>query len=227
MARLSNHSARADVSIIDSLLTRPPHGYVFLVMASQDSHYDLFMLTIIKRALAIEQKTLQVVTEARNRQMMSDLAELQNEQFQILEINYGQETLGEHTCSPHLHEINIMLRSLRNQYQPSIITFEGLTPLLIDFSARDVVQFFKESVEESIKTGSIEFYLIHSETADPVTINQLFSLAQGIITLSTSRGKNYLLIRKSTGLELPFNPIEYVPHMNGSNRSEWCIELNW
>ncbi|MHA1576656.1 MAG: hypothetical protein ACTSU3_04785, partial [Candidatus Thorarchaeota archaeon] len=70
-------------------------------------------------------------------------------------------------------------------------------------------------------------YLIHAETADPVTINQLFSLAQGIITLTTSRGKHYLTIKKSTGVELPYNPIEYVPKMNGPNRMEWQIELNW
>jgi hypothetical protein len=32
-------------NIIDSILLKPPPGYVFLVMASQDSHYDLFMLS--------------------------------------------------------------------------------------------------------------------------------------------------------------------------------------
>ncbi|MFW9848386.1 MAG: hypothetical protein ACFFF4_04555 [Candidatus Thorarchaeota archaeon] len=214
-------------NVIDSLLTKPPGGYVFLVMAAQESHYDLFMTTLASKAITHEMKTLNVVTEARNRQMMQDMAKKQDDGYHILEVNYGQETIGNHTCSPHLHEINIMMRSLRNVIHPRVVTFEALTPLLIDFSARDVVQFFKESVEESIKVGSVEFYLIHADTADPVTINQLFSLAQGIITLTTAQGKNYLTIKKSTGVELPYNPIEYVPSMVGSDRTEWKIELNW
>ncbi|MHA2026424.1 MAG: hypothetical protein ACW98U_11035 [Candidatus Thorarchaeota archaeon] len=214
-------------SIVDNLLTRPPNGYVFLVMASQDSHYDLFMLTLIRRALEMGLSTLEVVTEARNRSLMTELSAMQGNGFKILEVGYGQDTLGEYTCSPHLHEINIQLRSLRKDLTPNLITFEGLTPLLIDFSARDVVQFFKECVEESIKIGSNEFYLVHAETADPVTINQLFSLAQGIITLTTSRGKHYLTVKKSKGVELPYNPIEYVPVMSSTRRSDWKIIWNW
>lgn len=227
MTDTTGHSGSSHQNIVDAIIKKPPPGYVFLVMASQDSHYDLFMLTIVKRAIEMGMKTLEVVTEARNRSLMTDLAKTQNEDFQILEISYGQDILGLHTCSPHLHEINIIMRELRNVYGPQIISFEALTPLLIDFTPRDVVQFFKESVEESIKIGSIEFFLIHAETADPVTINQLFSLAQGIITLTTSRGKHYLTIKKSTGVELPYNPIEYVPKMNGPDRMQWQIELNW
>ncbi len=217
----------SDSSIIHNLLTKPPPGYVFLVIASQDSHYDLFMLTLIRKALELKLSTLEVVTEARNRALMSELAEMQNDNFQILEVGYGQETLGVHSCSPHLHEINIQLRSLRKDIKPQLITFEGLTPLLIDFSARDVVQFFKECVEESIKIGSNEFYLVHAETADSVTVNQLFSLAQGIITLSTSKGKHYLTVNKAKGVELPFNSIEYVPQMSSAHRSDWKIIWNW
>jgi hypothetical protein len=217
----------SDVSIVDQLLTKPPPGYVFIVLASQDSHYDLFMLTLIRRALELELSTLEVVTEARNRSLMFELSKIQNDGFQIMEVGYGQESLGMHTCSPHLHEINIQLRSLRKDLKPNLITFEGLTPLLIDFSARDVVQFFKECVEESIKIGSNEFYLIHAETADSVTVNQLLSLAQGIITLTTSKGKHYLSIKKAKGVELPYNAVEYVPQMSGKNRAEWKIIWNW
>ncbi len=223
----TGNSGSLDGNIIDSLISKPPQGYVFLVMASQDSHFDLFMLTLVQKALELGMMTLEVITEARNRSLMTDMSSMQNEMFQILEVNYGQELLGKYSCSPHLHEINIMMRGLRNNLGPQVITFEALTPLLIDFSSRDVVQFFKESVEESIKAGSKEFYLIHSNTADDVTINQLFSLAQGIITLSTARGKHYLTIKKSTGVELPFNPIEYVPKMNNSDRIKWTIEMNW
>ena len=214
-------------SIVDNLLSKPPQGYVYIIMASQESHYDLFMTTVIHRALEHRMKTLNVVTEARNRQLMEDMTNLQGDNFHILEVNYGQQILGDHSCSPHLHEINIMMRSLRNVIEPKVVTFEALTPLLIDFSARDVVQFFKESVEESIKNGSIEFYLIHADTADSVTMNQLFSLAQGIITLSTSRGKHYLTVKKATGIDMPFNPIEYVPSMTGLDRTKWRIELEW
>ncbi len=214
-------------NVLDSLLVKPPRGYVFLVMAAQESHYDLFMTTLARKAVAHNMKTLNVVTEARNRQMMQDMAKKQDDVYHILEVNYGQETIGKHTCSPHLHEINIMMRSLRNVIEPRVVTFEALTPLLIDFSARDVVQFFKESVEESIKVGSVEYYLLHAETADPITINQLYSLAQGIIMLTTDQGNNYMTIKKSTGVELPYNPIEYVPSMIGKDRTEWTIELNW
>jgi len=223
----SSELTGSSFSIVDNLLTKPPKGYVFLVMASQDSHYDLFMLTLIRRALEIGLSTLEVVTEARNRSLMTELSQMQGNGFKIMEVGYGQETLGEYTCSPHLHEINIQLRSLRKDLIPNLITFEGLTPLLIDFSARDVVQFFKECVEESIKIGSNEFYLVHAETADEVTINQLFSLAQGIITLTTSRGKHYLTVKKSKGVELPYNPIEYVPSMSSEKRSDWKIIWNW
>lgn len=214
-------------SIVDNLLTRPPKGYVFLVMASQDSHYDLFMLTLLRRAIELGLSTLEVITEARNRSLMAELAQMQGNGFKIMEVSYGQSTLGEYTCSPHLHEINIQLRSLRKDLMPNLITFEGLTPLLIDFSARDVVQFFKECVEESIKIGSNEFYLVHAETADEVTINQLYSLAQGIITLTTSKGKHYLTVKKAKGVELPYNPIEYVPSMSSQKRLEWKIVWNW
>lgn len=214
-------------NVVDSLLTKLPPGYVFLVMASQDSHYDLFMLTLIRRAIELKKKTLEVVTEARNRSMMQEVAEMQDGDFSILEVSYGQQTMGLHTCSPHLHEINIELRGLRKDLKPDLITFEGLTPLLIDFSARDVVQFFKECVEESIKLGTNEFYLVHEETADEVTINQLFSLAQGLITLSTSKGKHYLAIRKSKGVDLPYSPIEYVPNMSSKSRFQWEIVWNW
>ena len=220
-------SKGSHLNIIEDLLTRPPPGYVFLVIASQDSHYDLFMLTLIRKALERGLSTLEVVTEARNRTLMEELAEKQNDNFQILEVAYGQKTMGVYTCSPHLHEINIQLRSLRKDLTPKLITFEGLTPLLIDFSARDVVQFFKECVEESIKIGSNEFYLVHAETADEVTINQLFSLAQGIITLTTSKGKHYLTVKKAKGVELPYNPIEYVPSMSSPKRLEWKIVWNW
>ncbi|MGQ4911363.1 MAG: hypothetical protein ACP6KW_04260 [Candidatus Thorarchaeota archaeon] len=215
------------LDIVDGLLTKSPSGYVFLVMASQDSHYDLFMLTLIKRALDLGLKTLEVVTEARNRSLMEEMADLQDDGFSILEVAYGQETLGEHTCSPHLHEINIELRGLRKEEYPHVITFEGLTPLLIDFSARDVVQFFKECVEESIKLGTREFYLVHADTADDVTMNQLYSLAQGIITLTTSKGKHYLTIKKAKGIELPYESIEYVPEMTSKLRREWGIAWNW
>ncbi|MHA1930313.1 MAG: hypothetical protein ACTSV2_17210 [Candidatus Thorarchaeota archaeon] len=227
MTDTAGYSGSKHNNIIDAIITKPPSGYVYVVMASQESHYDLFMLTIVRRAIELQLRTLEIITEARNRSLMADMAKLQNDDFQILEINYGQDILGMHTCSSHLHEINIMMRELRNVINPRIISFEALTPLLIDFSARDVVQFFKESVEESIKTGSTEFFLVHSETADPVTMNQIFSLAQGIITLSTSKGKHYLSIRKSTGVELPYNPIEYVPNMSSPHRSEWQIDLNW
>ncbi|MFW9908666.1 MAG: hypothetical protein ACFFEF_08825 [Candidatus Thorarchaeota archaeon] len=227
MAGVNREISKNHQNIIDSLLTKPPKGYVYLVMASQESHYDLFMTTVIQKAAKHGLRTLNVITEARNRTLIDDMAKKQNDEFQILEVNYGQQTVGRHTCSPHLHEINIMMRSLRNLLQPRVIAFEALTPLLIDFSARDVVQFFKESVEESIRNGSIEYYLIHADTADSVTINQLFSLAQGIVTLSTSRGKNYLTIKKSTGIEMPYNPIEYVPSMQGPDRTDWGIDLNW
>ncbi len=216
-----------DSNIVDGLLTRPPAGYVFIVMASQDSHYDLFMLTLVRRALELKMKTLEVVTEARNRSLMTEMADLQTSGFSILEVGYGQNTMGNYVCSPHLHEINIQLRSLRKEIAPRLIMFEGLTPLLIDFPARDVVQFFKECVEESIKLGTVEFYLVHADTADPVTINQLYSLAQGIVTLSTSRGKHYLAVKKAKGVELPYNPIEYVPRMSSEKRSEWEIVWNW
>jgi hypothetical protein len=220
-------SVGSQASIIDDILLKPPSGYVFLVMASQDSHYDLFMLTLIRRAIELKLKTLEVVTEARNRKLMTELAEMQSDDFKILEVSYGQKMLGVYTCSPHLHEINIQLRSLRKDLCPKLITFEGLTPLLIDFTARDVVQFFKECVEESIKIGSNEFYLVHAETADSVTVNQLFSLAQGIITLSTTKGKHYLAVKKAKGVDLPFNPIEYVLRMTESRSSEWEIVWNW
>jgi predicted AAA+ superfamily ATPase len=94
-------------NIIVGILLKPPPGYVFLVMASQDSRYDLFMLTLIRRALELKLKTLEVVTEARNRKLMAELAEMQNDDFKILEMSYGQKTLGVYTCSPYLHEINI------------------------------------------------------------------------------------------------------------------------
>ena len=217
----------SDGNIIDNLLTKPPPGYVFIVLASQDSHYDLFMLTLIRRALELKMSTLEVVIEARNRSLMLELAEMQNDDFQIMEVTYGQEPLGVHTCSPHLHEINIQLRSLRKDIQPRLITFEGLTPLLIDFSARDVVQFFKECVEESIKIGSNEFYLIHADTADSVTVNQLLSLAQGIITLTTSKGKHYLSVKKAKGVDLSYNSIEYVPLISSARRADWKIMWNW
>ncbi len=213
--------------LLDSLLMRPPPGYVFVVTASQDSRYDLFMLTVLKRALEMDLTTLEVVTEARNRKIMTDLASLQGEQFRILEVSFGQTPLGYYTCSPHLHEINILLRELRQVYVPQIVLFEGLTPLLIDFAARDVVQFFKESVEECVKSGSIEFYLIHENATDLVTINQIYSLAHGILSLNTERGKYYLTVRKSTGLDLPSNAIEYVPSMMNNDRSKWGIVLNW
>lgn len=213
--------------LLDSLLIQPPPGYVFVVTASQDSRYDLFMLTLLKRTLEMGLTTLEVVTEARNRKIMTDLASLQGEQFRILEVAFGQTPLGYYTCSPHLHEINILLRELRQVYAPKIVLFEGLTPLLIDFAARDVVQFFKESVEECVKSGSIEFYLIHDNATDVVTINQIYSLAQGILSLSTRRGKYYLTVRKSTGVDLPSNSIEYVPNMMSNDRSQWSIILNW
>ena len=73
-------------SIVDNLLTRPPTGYVFLVMASQDSHYDLFMLTLIRRALEMGLNTLEVVTEARNRALMTELSEMQGNGFKIMEV---------------------------------------------------------------------------------------------------------------------------------------------
>jgi hypothetical protein len=47
-------SAGSQASIIDSSLLKPPSGYVFFVMASQDSHYDLFMLTLIRRAIELK-----------------------------------------------------------------------------------------------------------------------------------------------------------------------------
>lgn len=214
-------------SIIDNLICKPPKGYVFIIMAAQDTHYDLFMRTLLKHGLNLGLRVLQVVTEARNREVMEDMSKLQGQYFQILEVSYGQKTLGQHMCSPHLHEINIVLRGLRNTLSPDLVMFEGLTPLLIDFSAREVVQFFKESVEESIKNGSVEFFLVHAEATDSVTMNQLFSLAQGIVTLTTSRGKHYLTVQKATGVELPYNPIEYVPVMSGERRSDWQIVLNW
>ena len=68
---------------------------------------------------------------------------------------------------------------------------------------------------------------MHAETADEVTINQLFSLAQGIITLTTSRSKHYLTVKKSKGVELPYNPIEYVPSMSSEKRADWKIIWNW
>ena len=70
-------------NVIDGLLTKPPEGYVFLIMASQESHYDLFMSTIIKRAMEIGLTILEVITEARNREIMSDMAKLQGGGFQI------------------------------------------------------------------------------------------------------------------------------------------------
>ncbi|MFX1605377.1 MAG: hypothetical protein ACFFDD_05670 [Promethearchaeota archaeon] len=48
--------------IVGNLLTKPPKGYVFLVMAPQDSHYDLFMRTLIRRAIEMGLSTLEVVT---------------------------------------------------------------------------------------------------------------------------------------------------------------------
>jgi hypothetical protein len=82
-------------------------------------------------------------------------------------------------------------------------------------------------VEEGIKIGSNEFYLVHADTADSITINQLFSLAQGIITLSTTKGKFYLSIKKAKGVELPFKPIEYVPKISDSRSCDWLIIWNW
>ncbi|MHA1247517.1 MAG: hypothetical protein ACTSPE_09345 [Candidatus Thorarchaeota archaeon] len=227
MVKMTDGAFEGKHDIIDRLLNTPPRGYVFLVTATQDSHYDLFMLTLIREAISQRLSTLQIITEARNRAVMKDLASLQSDKFRILEVSYGQETFGNHTCSPHLHEINIMMRELRSVYCPQIVTFEGLTPLLIDFTPRDVVLFFKESVEESVKTGSVEFYLIHENTADPITMNQLYSLAHGIVSLTTSRGKHYMIIRKSLGIELPYNPIEYVPIMPSEDRASWQIMLNW
>jgi hypothetical protein len=213
--------------IIEDLLIKPPPGYVFVVSAAQDSHYDLFMLTLIRKAIELGMNTLEVVTDARNRELMEELSSMQSDLFQILETSYGQDLLGKHSCQPHLHEINIMLRELRNVLGPKIVIFEGLTPLLIDFVPRDVVQFFKESVEESTKRGSKEFYLVHMDTADKIIMNQLFSLAQGILSLSTSRGKHYLTIRKSTAVDLPINPIEYVPIMSSPKISQWHVNMNW
>jgi hypothetical protein len=89
------------------------------------------MLLLIRRAIELELRTLEVVTEARNRQLMTDLAKMQNDNFKILEVSYGQKNLGVYTCSPHLHEINIQLKSLRKDFAPKIITFEGLTPPLL------------------------------------------------------------------------------------------------
>ncbi|NWF96953.1 MAG: hypothetical protein HXY34_12495 [Candidatus Thorarchaeota archaeon] len=227
MSTVPAESPHARYQLIDTLLTRPPPGYVFVVMVSQDSHFDLFMHTIVRRSIELGMKTLQVVTEARNRSIMRAMAQNQGERFQILEVSYGQELLGVHSCSRHLHEINIMLREMRSTYAPRVVSFEGLTPLLIDFSPKDVVQFFKESVEESVKAGSLEFYLIHEDAADKVTINQIFSLAQGIITLTTSKGKYYLEVKKSSGLDLKMSSVEYVPSMPDNDRTEWGIMVSW
>lgn len=68
---------------------------------------------------------------------------------------------------------------------------------------------------------------MHAETADSVTANQLYSLAQGIITLSTTKGMHYLSVKKAKGIDLPYNPIEYVPKMSESQSSRWVIVWNW
>ncbi|MFW9910055.1 MAG: hypothetical protein ACFFEF_15980 [Candidatus Thorarchaeota archaeon] len=101
-------SAGSQASIIDSILLKPPPGYVFLVMASLDSHYDLFMLNLIRRAIELKLKTLEVVTEARNRRLMTELAEMQNDDFKILEVSYGQR------LSVSLHAHLICTKSISN-----------------------------------------------------------------------------------------------------------------
>jgi len=44
---------------------------------------------------------------------------------------------------------------------------------------------------------------------------------------TTSRAKHYLTVKKSNGVELLYNPIEYVPVMSNEKRSEWKIIWNW
>jgi hypothetical protein len=72
---IERRSSHASTNVIDGLLTKPPEGYVFLIMASQDTHYDLFMSTLIKRAIEIGLSVLEVITEARNRELISDIAQ--------------------------------------------------------------------------------------------------------------------------------------------------------
>ena len=77
MVKMTDRAFEGKHDIIDRLLNMPPRGYVFLVTATQDSHYDLFMLTLIREALSQSLSTLQIITEARNRAVMKDLASLQ------------------------------------------------------------------------------------------------------------------------------------------------------
>ncbi|MEM2141710.1 MAG: hypothetical protein QXS20_04855 [Candidatus Thorarchaeota archaeon] len=219
--------ARDRLRIIEDLVCRPPDGYVFVILASQDSRYDLFMLTLLRTALSMGLSTLDVITEPRNRELMNELCSLQSDLFSVMEVTYGQGSLSRYVCAPQLHEVNITLRELRNSYRPRVILFESLTPLIIDFSPRDVVRFFKESVEDSVKSGSREFYLVHQDSADSVTMNQLFSLAHGLVTLTTSKGKYYLDVKKSIGVDLKCDTIEYVPDTSGARRTDWGILLNW
>lgn len=73
-----------------------PSGILFLVSAAQDNHYDLFMLMILK-AIELGMNTLEVVTEARYRNLMEELSLMQSDLFSVLETSYGRDSLGRHS----------------------------------------------------------------------------------------------------------------------------------
>jgi hypothetical protein len=71
-------------SIIDGILLKQFPVYVFLVIASQDSNYNLLILILIRRAIELKLMTLEVVTDACNGKLMAELAEIQNDNFKII-----------------------------------------------------------------------------------------------------------------------------------------------
>lgn len=120
---------------------------------------------------------------------------LQSENFQILDAITNTERAQYH-CNHTLHEISIQLKENRREIIGSIskyqcqnntkekpevvIVFWSLNSLLINYQARDVLQFYYENVKEAIRYETTEFYLMQEGIVQETTTKSLMALSHAV-----------------------------------------------
>lgn len=214
------------MSIISEILQKTPKGTAILIDGEMEAYPEVFALQIIKNALDLNKKVIYASFHPRSRKVMQTLGIKQSENFVLIEMNFGQEIVAKYSCSSQLYEINITLRNIRKELKPDIIIVESLTSLMAYNEVKDVIKFFMESIEESVKFNTIEFYFYDSRTQPENTSKFLNAISNGLMKLTVHDSSFMFHICKIVGTDFIHSNFNYDIFIDRENYWNSKITFN-
>jgi len=190
-----------------------PKEQNFLIIEDINAKGEFLLLELIEAFRKINFNTILVLLDFIPSSMLAELTAKESDNFSI--VNTYSPECSKYYTTTKLHELNLMLKSIRKEFQSEktlAIFIWSLNPLFMSYSSNDVINFYSENVKHAIETKTLEFYLVGKGLIENQDMRRLIALAHCVLELEKHAYQEFywnIHYLKTMGLNLSKTEIVY------------------